>query len=136
MSPQSHFQEQDGGNLMMQACRSTITMKEGVVLTFPYNSASNLPLMLEDQQHINGCAHMAGLSLHDVSKLTQSNSACVNVVNKCNQKQLPAEKELKLWHDKLAHSRWSWNKSLVATPHDCKTKNALHNAKMSWLLIC
>ena len=68
-SPQSYFQEHNGGGYKMELRKSTLTLGDGSELEFPYNCCSNLPLMLtlrdEDRNDVQ-----QGLHLHDAKNLT------------------------------------------------------------------
>ena len=46
LSPQSYFNEHNGGSYKMVKQKSTLTLVDGSELEFPCNHCSNLPLML------------------------------------------------------------------------------------------
>jgi len=86
-------------------------LADGSALEFPYNSGSNLPLMLP-----NKIAQM-GLTFKN-SQLFESmgTSEFVTVADDMNENILASQKELLKWHWKLGHVNFKWIQKLTTTP--------------------
>jgi len=110
-SPQKYFQEQQAGSLWCDAKRSVLTLADGSALEFPYNSGSNLPLMLPDK------ITQMGLTFED-SQLFESigTSEFVTVADDVNENIPASQKELLKWHWKLGHVNFKWIQKLATTP--------------------
>jgi hypothetical protein len=89
-------------------------LKDGTTMYFPYNRGSNLPLMLTRS------TPMVGLTVHDAEFLHSYErvSACLSVADETNQNLTASQRELLLWHHRLAHANLQWIQWLAATPRD------------------
>ena len=98
-SPQTYFQEHRGGSALFEWDKVTLTVPDGAIGEFPYNSHSNLPLMLQDWVPEAGlCSHtMCNLSKGDFIEQTS------RLLEQNNLNLDGNGKELSLWHYRLCH---------------------------------
>jgi hypothetical protein len=76
--------------------RSTLTLKDGSRLDFPYQK-SNLPIMLTEE-HFNQKALTVGLTFEDATVMVS-----MDVSDEMNQNLTAPRMELLMWHQKWAH---------------------------------
>jgi len=114
-SPQAYFQEHGEGKYMMTQDRSILTLADGTDLEFPYNQASNLPLMLPTSSMAT-----AGLTFSDRQYLSNPPllSSFLSVADETNQNITASQKELLLWHWKLGHAGFQWIQHLASIPRE------------------
>jgi hypothetical protein len=126
-SPQTYFEENKAGSLVMDWKRTKLFLADASELEFPYNQGSNLPLMLPEKNF-----NHAGLYFEDLLYLKEkllTPEGLMSVADQQNQNLTPAQKELQAWHWKLCHANSKWVQSLMAQPKDktiepfLKTKN-------------
>ena len=112
-SPQYYLQEADGGELTLTKEKATFTSVDGSVGEFPYQDGSNLPFMLEHQ-----CICQAGLSSKCVLNLTTTDSIelAQGLLRENNANLSGPQKELMLWHYRLAHAGQALLQSLMMSP--------------------
>lgn len=112
-SPQQYFQEYDAGSLWCDARRAVLTLADGSGVEFPYNSGSNLPLMLPDT------IMQVGMTFED-SELFKDlgTSANITVADVENQNLTASQKELLTWHWKLGHANFRWIQKLATKSKD------------------
>ena len=120
-SPQTFFQEQQAGKLVLDHKKTQLQIPDGTWLEFPYNSSSNLPFML------TGNVNHMGLTFEDATMLgdgysvksalsTANHSGLMNVADETNQNLTASQKELLLWHWKLGHANMQWIQTLCRDP--------------------
>jgi hypothetical protein len=108
-SPQVYFNEQ-GGMSCLTKDKMLLALKDGTEMEFPYNSGSNIPLMLTKPPLT------AGLTNDDILYLAQAHSFSLNisVADEVNQNISAAQKALLVLHWKLAHANFSWVQALCS----------------------
>jgi hypothetical protein len=77
-SPQTYFKEKKAGSLLITHDRTTLTLKDGSRMDFPYQE-NNLPLMLMDD-HFTNKALTVGLTFEDATVM-----ATLDVTYEMNQ---------------------------------------------------
>ena len=107
-SPQMYFHEQQKGQLVMNHSSTTLCLADGSTLVFPYNSQSNLPLMLPTP------TRTVGLTFEDACVLGDGFSArtFMSVADETNQNLTASQKELLIWYWKLGHANFQWIQTL------------------------
>ena len=100
-SPQTYFQEVDGGSYLVTKDRTTLTLLDGSEYTFPYFVGNNLPMAFAPPVTRNY------LSVDDLSELS-SQMIAVSVVDETNANLTPEKRELIGWHWKLGHIGFEW----------------------------
>jgi hypothetical protein len=90
-SPQTYFKEKKAGSLLITHDRTTLTLKDGSRMDFPYQE-NNLPLMLTDD-HFTNKALTVGLTFEDATVM-----ATIDVTDEMNQNLTAPQRELMLWH--------------------------------------
>jgi hypothetical protein len=113
-SPQTYFQENDAGQLLITARRSELTLSDGSVLEFPYNCGNNLPLMLPK------VIVPVGLSFEDTQVLMDGTQlrGLMSVADEMNQNITASQKELLMWHWRLGHAGFQWVQKLATVPRN------------------
>ena len=110
-SPQTYFQENQGGCCTLDHSQLTFTTAKGNILRFPYHPMSNLPLMYPDQS-----IGTAGLTAHHVLNLS-SDPKLKDRINSLlleeNYNLTQDQKELLLWHYRLCHAGLGWIQDLM-----------------------
>jgi hypothetical protein len=104
-SPQVYFQEQRGGDFLMQKDGTTLTLQTGVQLKFPYFKKNNLPMILLESS-------FDSLQLGTIES-TPINKIHMSVAEESNQNLTNAQKELLGWHWKLGHIGLHWLSHLL-----------------------
>jgi hypothetical protein len=99
--PQTYSKEEKAGSLLITHDRSTLTLKDGSRLDFPYQE-SNLPIMLTED-HFNDKALTVGLTGEDAIVMASMDVSC-----DMNQNLTAPQRELMLWHHKWAHCDMVW----------------------------
>jgi hypothetical protein len=110
-TPHTYFKEKKDGSLQITHNRTTLTLKDGSRLDFPYQE-NNLPLMLT-YEHFTRKALTAGLKFEDDTVM-----ATMDVTEEMNQNLTAPQRELMLWHKKWAHCNMGCVQTLLATPWD------------------
>jgi hypothetical protein len=110
-SPQTYFKEKKAGSLLITHDRTTLTLKDGSRMDFPYQE-NNLPLMLTDN-HFTTKALTVGLMFEDATVM-----ATLDVTDEMNQNFTAPQRELMLWHQKWAHCDIGRVRALLATSRD------------------
>lgn len=110
-SPQVYFQEQKKGHCIIEQNHVTMTLPDSSALTFPYNSGSNIPLML-----VKSTPLIVGLTSDDAELLANPAlvSTYLTVSDQENQNLTSAQRELLLWHQKLGHANMTWIQELCS----------------------
>jgi hypothetical protein len=101
-SPQTYFQENMKGHAKIGINDMSLTLSDDVILRFPYAGGCNLPLMLTR----NEPQPMVGLSHLDITTISNSAVAFLNVADEVNQNLTASQKELLLWHWRLGHAHF------------------------------
>ena len=112
--PISYFIEHGSGHCHLDHRRLEFVTAEGVKLIFPYHPTSNLPLMFLDQNiHVQGPtaigAMLGRVLLGDVTLQEQVQT----LLNDNNHNISNPQKELLLWHYRLAHAGQGWVQDLM-----------------------
>jgi hypothetical protein len=110
-SPQQYFQENDAGELWCNARLTVLTLADGSKLEFPYNSGSNLPLMLPDWKPSIGFTYEERVGFK-----AEAESVFLSVADESNQNITMSQKELLQWHWRLGHAHFKWIQRLASTP--------------------
>jgi hypothetical protein len=110
-SPQTYFKEKKAGSLQITHDLTTLNLKDGSQLDFPYQE-NNLPLMLTDE-HFTRKALTVGLTFEDATV-----KSTMDVTEEMNQNLTAPQRELMLWHQKWAHCDLGRVQTLLATPQD------------------
>jgi hypothetical protein len=92
-SPHTYFKEKKAGSLLVTHDRTTLTLKDGSRMYFPYQE-NNLPIMLTDD-HFTTKALPVGLTFEDATVM-----AMLGVTDETNQNLTAPQRELMLWHQK------------------------------------
>jgi hypothetical protein len=92
-SHQTYFKEKKAGSLLITHDRTTLTLKDGSRMDFPYQE-NNLPLMLTDD-HFTNKSLTVGLTFEDATVV-----ATLDVTDEMNQNLTAPQRELMLWHQK------------------------------------
>jgi hypothetical protein len=108
-SPQTYFKEKKAGSLLITHDRTTLTLKDGSRMDFPYQE-NNLPLMLTDN-HLTNKALTVGLTFEDSTVMVT-----LDVTDEMNQNLTEPLLELMLWYQKWAHCNIGRVQTLIATP--------------------
>ena len=89
-SPQTYICEQQKGHLQLDHTSTNLQLLDGSTLQFPYNTNSNLPLMLP------ALPHHIGLTFDDACTLGDGHSVhnYMSVADESNQNLTSAQKEL------------------------------------------
>lgn len=104
-SPQVYLQEQHGGDFLIRKDGTTLTLRSGIQLKFPYFKENNLPMFLLESS-------FDGLDLGNLHDLPMT-EVYISVVEETNQNLTNAQKELLVWHWKLGHVGLDWLKQLL-----------------------
>lgn len=116
LSPQTYFQENGTVSGRITAQGIELETSDGTIMHFPYECNSNLPLMLTRRQ-----STVVGLTYYDGEFLSSQHQvrACLSVADEANHQNITAaQKELLLWHQRLAHANFQWVQWLASTPRD------------------
>ena len=99
--PQAYFKQCKGGSLTLdhEAC---IVLPTGVSFSIPYQSSSNLPLLYPIPTD-SSLIESSSLTLFSFKSLT-FDSINSFIVDEANQNITPTQKELLIWHWRLAHA--------------------------------
>ena len=110
LSPQTYFGFQERGHGWFDHKKFILTTADGIDLTFPYSCGGNLPLMFLDNK-----VHMAGLTGHMLLQLNQAHCASkiTQLLDDQNHNLTRPQKELCLWHYRLAHAGFPWIQTLM-----------------------
>jgi hypothetical protein len=84
-SPQTYFKEKKAGSLLITHDRTTLTLKDGSRMDFPYQE-NNLPLVLTDD-HFTTKALTVGLTFEDATVM-----ATLDVTDEMNQNITPSQR--------------------------------------------
>ena len=133
-SPQSYFQEMSlgSGEMFTDRSKAVLRLHDGTPLTFPYNRAMNLPLMLptshrHSDEPTRCCSRTVGVTRQDVRLFGEdSEQVWLSVADEMNQNLTSAQKELLLLHWKLGHCNFQWVQALAATPRVDEEGNVRH----------
>ena len=110
-SPQSYFNENKAGHCSFDWKEVRIHTPIGNVLHFPFDPQSNIPFMYLDQE-----VCQAGLTASQIYCLA-TDTALVNQIQNLlddrNYNLSKAQKELLLWHQRLAHAGFGWVQDLM-----------------------
>ena len=82
-------------------------------MKFPFHKRNNLPFML-----LNDHPSLLPISDNDINLLCDVVGVLTSVSEQTNQNLTMAQKELLLWHWKLAHANLQWIQSLFSIPRD------------------
>ena len=132
-SPQTYFRGQQKGHLTIDHSSTTLQLHDGSTLQFPYNTNSNLPLMLPaPPNHI-------GLTFDDACTLGDGHSVhnYMSVADESNQNLTSAQNKLLLWHCKLGHANLQWIQTRCRDPttnHRCFILETHHDKTSSCVL--
>ena len=114
MSPQQYFQEHKSGHAEFDGEEMAIHLpSDKGVMKFPFHKGNNLPFML-----LNDHPSILPISANDINLLSNSSRILTSVAEQTNQNLTIAQKELLLWHWKLAHANFNWIQSLFSVPRD------------------
>ena len=113
-SPQHYFQH-GGGKAVITGKTLAMELPSGHTLEFPYHDVSNLPFMLLDSSFTHTKLAQAGLGASDAARLGKAFElgGLVSVADQSNQNLSAEQRELLLWHQRLAHSNFQWNQELM-----------------------
>lgn len=106
LSPQSYFQEHGKGHVSFDGFQVKMLLPDGDTLTFPYQAANNLPMMLTANRLVDEAAHI--ISEEEDEFLSEDMSVFLNVAHENNANLTRAEKKLLLWHAKTGHANMKW----------------------------
>ena len=107
---QAYFKQCKGGSLTLDHEACTFVLPTGVSFSIPYQSSSNLPLLYPIP---TASSLIEGYSLSLFSfKSLNSDSINSSIVDETNQNITPTQKELLIWHWRLAHAGFAWIQSL------------------------
>jgi hypothetical protein len=120
-SPQSYFQEVNGGSLLVDKDKAILSTRDGD-LVFPHNCCMNLPLMLPASHKQS---KTVGVFREDIQELLVSTASMMSVADETNQNITATQKELLLWHWKLGHCNFQWVQALAAKPRTQDAKPLL-----------
>ena len=110
MSPQTYFELHDAGNAVLDRFGMTLNTHDKVTLEFPYHPNSNLPLLWpQDDVPIGGLESHNKLNLTRYLNLTKTKTLLVPENVNLDTK----ERELLLWHYRLAHASLGWIQALM-----------------------
>ena len=112
-SPQEYFKENQGGEAKIDSLSLTFTTSDGNELMFPYHPASNLPVMYVDEN-----VHTMGVTAQQAqafAQLAEDKEAAKQILDSSNYNLSKPQKELLLWHSRLAHAGLSWIISLMTS---------------------
>ena len=103
-SPQTHFKTERNGCITLDKDGAKLLLADDSLLEFPYQP-NNLPFMLTDA-HFHKQAPDVSLGRTDLALLSTVTdwSSMLNVTDPSNHNLKPAQRELKLLHDKLCHA--------------------------------
>ena len=101
-SPQAWMQENQSGQMRSTWDKTVLVFPEGDELEFPYQHHNNLPMMLPD---IQGTCH--GIGLINL-KNEEGLSKAFDILDDNNRNITKSEKEVLLWHNRLAHAGLAW----------------------------
>ena len=99
--PQTYFQEQQAGSLPLTHSSTQFNLAEGSTLEFPYNSGSNLPLMLPPM------GLQLGLTYKDACVLGNDHLV-YSFMSIADEMNLAPQMELLLCHWYLGHANMQW----------------------------
>lgn len=127
-SPQKLFQEKSEGSLLITSRIAELKLPEGDTLTFPFNSGSNLPLMLPALK-----ANKIGVLFEDFQTLRDPVQTfnLLSVADETNQNLTAAQKELLQWHWRLGHCHFQWIQRLAARRTEAPTSPILQTRQQN-----
>lgn len=110
-SPQAYFDEQKGGHCHFDKAKLTLVLPDGVALDFPYDNSCRLPLMLTDHMPDDDDDVVKGmLSFAYNEKQIEST---YQLLHDNNYNLSKPQRELLLWHNRLAHAGFTWLQKLM-----------------------
>ena len=110
MSPQTYFQTHETGKAAIDCHGMSLTTIDDIDLHFPYHPNSNLPLLWQkDDVQVGGFERHNKLNVMRFLNLTKSKTLIVPENHNLNAK----ERELLLWHYRLAHASFGWLQNLM-----------------------
>ena len=114
-SPQAYFREHRSGSITLDQTGAKLILADHTHLQFPYQN-NNLPLMFTSkhfEQHTPDVS-LSETDLHTLSSITDW-SGMLNVTDDRNRNLKPAQRELKLLHDRLGHADMQQIQTLCVT---------------------
>jgi hypothetical protein len=117
-SPQVYFQENGSGSGKITGEGVELVMTDGTPMYFPLNQGNNLPLILTRHKLLVGISRLDAEFLQSFEQV----SACLSVADKTNQNLTVSQRELLMWHHRLAHANFQWVQWLAATTKDRESK--------------
>ena len=118
-SPQSYFQENKQGSLMLNKFGTTLTLADQSTLQFPYQLHNNLPVMFTPEG-LNANVNMISMTKNDLEVINKIPDWTVflNNTENGNLNLKPAQKELLMLHTKLYHADMQRIQSLTVDSVD------------------
>jgi hypothetical protein len=113
-SPQVYFQENGNGSGRITKDGVELVLADGTPMYFPLHKSNNLPFLLIRHKPLVGVSRSDAEFLQRFEQV----SACLSVAYETNQDLTEPQKELLLWHHRLAHANFQWVHWLVATPRN------------------
>jgi hypothetical protein len=125
-SPHTYFREHEAGSLFMDSKKIEIELDSCDKLEFPFQLSSNLPLMLTTR-HFRKSKNVVGLPFQDETTLSDLNgmTTFLTVADERNQNLTASQRELLLWHQKLAHTDMQRIQALLRDPQDKEQQQVL-----------
>ena len=111
-SPQTYFQENQAGRLVIDHLCTSLVLADDSALVFPFQKCNNLPWMFLTEPEDPGISR----SLMGALDTEKPVLDVLNVMDHHNTNLKANQKELLLWHCCLAHAGFDWIKSLMAKP--------------------
>jgi hypothetical protein len=127
-SPQTYFFKNKKATLFLDHAGTTLTLGCGAALAFPYNSGSSLPLMLTTKA-LDRASKFIGLTFQDLKTGGLEGGGALetlmSVADETNQNLTAAQKELLLWHQRLAHADMQLCQMYLSCPANDENKQIL-----------
>ena len=130
-SPQRHFQQSLEGALTMNWEHLTLRFPGPVKLSFPI-APNGLPLMFLD----NNQGPIAGVTFADAAMFSDVPYILANVADETNQNLSGPQRELLLWHHKLAHVNFDWLQTLARQGRDSSSSRRVLETKFASIANC
>lgn len=113
-SPQTYFVEHDSGDCHLNKTQLKLVLENGQTLYFPYQRGSNLPLMYTNWND-EPCP-----GAHNIMAACNNTVAMDEIfgVKKDNLNLSRAQKEVLIWHNRIAHAGCGWIQSLMRKRKD------------------
>jgi hypothetical protein len=108
------------------AHRAVLTLADGSKLEFPYNSGSNIPIMLPDWKPTVKFTYEDRIGF-----LAGAESIFLSVADESNQNLMASQKELLQWHWRLGHANFCWIQWLDSTPR--KSPEGISGKPILWM---